>query len=588
MTYQKIYKYHLWEGACGTLLVMALLLMPSVLKAQGATPATSSGSRDKFLSKQLYLKSLALADMGGGEESARFNHLWMASLTDPSQPSILYDLALGYSAIGFQGEALLLMQKAFELSGKADKEIGETLTEMAYRTNQLNIAEETLKALTEAYPDDKPAYIRLVEVYKRKGDLSAAVEVLDKLIEMGQGKHLLTLEKAKIMVEMGKIDETQRLLEEQVEAMPSDLDSVAYLVYLYLSKNEVTKAKALIASTKKYVIGLTVLEELSVYAYIAEGDYQRAAKEIQRAAHTEDALPEDIERLVAQSLSASQDKVAMTRALIPVQEELVKVYEQSDGIKLSLANNYFIVGDSVKGETILHSMIDSKTEDVYPYTYFVEKYIQSRQIQKVLRLSEQAMDIFPTKGTFYVYALMGYAELNDKERSQSILDKAIASVPKSDPDYGDIMLIKADSESEAGRYDSARNYYEEAIQYAKTPLAYNNYAYFLATRGTVEDLKKAEELASKAVQRVRNFPTFLDTYAWVLFLKGEYALAKIYIDSAISNDEEARPVYHEHQGEILLRLGKLEEAVKAFEKAIELGGDAESLTDKIKQIKAEK
>lgn len=584
MTFQNIYSQISCSRFRQFFLVAVLFMLSSELLAQEIDSQVIA--EDKFVSKQLYLKSLTLDTPGDGNESARFNHLWMAGLMDASQPSIRYNLALGFAAIGMQSEAFSMMQSAFDLSGRQDKEIGEALTEMAYRTNHLNVAEETLKALTEAYPDDKSSFIRLVEVYRRKGEPSAAIEILDRLIEMGQGKHLLIFEKAKILAEMGKIDETRRLLEEQVASMPTDLESVSYLAYLYLSQEEVAKAKGLIKATRRYIADAPILDELSVYIHIADNDYVRAAKEIQKMAHTEDAQPADIEKLMSQSMSASQDKVAMTKALIPVQEDLIEVYEQSDGIKLSLANNYFVVGDSIKGETLLSKMIDAKTEETFPYTYFIEKYIQAHQTEKVIELSEVAMGVFPDKGTYYVFALMGYGESKDKVGSEIVLDKAIKMVPKTDPDYGDIMLIKADAESEAGRYDLARNYYEEAIQYAKTPLAHNNYAYFLAVHGTKEDLDKAEELASKAVQRVRNFPTFLDTYAWVLYLKGEYALAKVYIDSAISNEEVPNHVYYEHQGEILFKLGKIEEAITAFEKAIRFGGKAEVLNDRIKQIKS--
>ena len=584
MIFQNIYSQIFRSKFRQLFLVVSLFMLSSEMLGQEG--ASQVSAEDRFVSKQLYLKALSLDESGGENESARFNHLWMAGLMDASQASIRYHLALGFAAIGMPTEAFSMMQSAFALSGRQDKEIGDALTEMAYRTNRLSVAEETLKALTEAYPEDKSSYIRLVEVYKRKGEPAAAIEILDKLIDMGQGKHLLTFEKAKILADMGKIDETRRLLEEQVASMPTDLESVSYLAYLYLSQEEIAKAKSLIMATRKYISDAPILDELSVYIHIAENDYVRAAKEIQKIAQTEDAQPADIEKLMSQSLSVSQDKAAMTRALIPVQEALTEVYEQSDGIKLSLANNYFIVGDSVKGEAVLTKMIDTKTEETYPYIYFIEKYVRDRQADKVLALSEVAMSLFPNKGTFYVFALMGYGELKDKERSDAVLDKAVKMVPKTDPDYGDIILIKADAESEAGRYDSARGFYEEAIQYAKTPLAHNNYAYFLAVHGTKADLDKAEELASKAVQRVRNFPTFLDTYAWVLYLKGEYALAKIYIDSAISNEEEPNHVYYEHQGEILFKLGKFEEAVKAFEKAIQVGGKADVLNDRIKQIKS--
>ena len=35
-----------------------------------------------------------------------------------------------------------------------------------------------------------------------------------------------------------------------------------------------------------------------------------------------------------------------------------------------------------------------------------------------------------------------------------------------------------------------------------------------------------------------NNATYLDTYAWILFEKGNYAEARIYIDNAMKSDEE--------------------------------------------------
>lgn len=559
--------------------------------AQGAT--LSGGSAldsvsvsDRLLGQRLYLRYLTLEDDTQSTSSERFHHLWMSSLSDPYQPSVQYYIARVQSSMGLSAEAINTMQKAFDLSSKHDKEIGETLADMAYRANLLSLSGDVLKSLIEAYPDDKSLHIRLVEVYRKKGDLTAAISTLDKLIEMGEGLSILTLEKAKILVTMGRMDEALKILEAQVQASPSDLETLSYLVSIYLSSGHIAKARAAIAEGRKYVTGPSVLDELTVYASIADSDYIRAAKEIQRVARTEDALPGDIEKLMAQSVSISQDKVAMTRALIPVQEELVELYEQSGGLKLQLADNYFVIGDSLKGESVLTRMIDAKSEETYPYTYFIEKYIQSRDVPKVLGLTTKAISLFPHKGTFYVYALMSYGEINDKERAYALTNEAMKAVPQTDPDYGDLVLIKADQEADRGDYTSARKYYELAIQYAKTPLALNNYAYFLATHGTPEDLIKAEDLASRAVQRVRNFPTFLDTYAWVLYLRGEYALAKIYIDSAISNEEEPNSVYYEHQGDILSKMAKTQEAINAYEKAIKAGGNKGELTEKINKLKS--
>lgn len=46
-------------------------------------------------------------------------------------------------------------------------------------------------------------------------------------------------------------------------------------------------------------------------------------------------------------------------------------------------------------------------------------------------------------------------------------------------------------------------------------------------------MDKAEEMSYKTVKAEPNNSTYLDTYAWILFVKGNYAEARLYIDEAI-------------------------------------------------------
>lgn len=76
----------------------------------------------------------------------------------------------------------------------------------------------------------------------------------------------------------------------------------------------------------------------------------------------------------------------------------------------------------------------------------------------------------------------------------------------------------------------------------------NNYAYLLATNKG--DLRKAEALSRKTIQAEPNNPVYLDTYAWILFLRGEQSLAEFYISKALrevdqQNEAEVRSHYEQ-------------------------------------------
>lgn len=62
----------------------------------------------------------------------------------------------------------------------------------------------------------------------------------------------------------------------------------------------------------------------------------------------------------------------------------------------------------------------------------------------------------------------------------------------------------------------------------------NNYAWSLATNGG--DLNKAEKMSAITIREQPDNPTFLDTYGWIMHLKGEDQLALFYLRKAQWND----------------------------------------------------
>lgn len=102
-------------------------------------------------------------------------------------------------------------------------------------------------------------------------------------------------------------------------------------------------------------------------------------------------------------------------------------------------------------------------------------------------------------------------------------------------------------------------------------VALNDHAYFTAVKGG--DLDKALEMIKSAVEKSPDQPTFMDTHAWVLFKRGELEQAETIQRAAVEiaeKNKETTPDYYDHLGDILASLGKTDEAVEAWEKALSL------------------
>ena len=85
-------------------------------------------------------------------------------------------------------------------------------------------------------------------------------------------------------------------------------------------------------------------------------------------------------------------------------------------------------------------------------------------------------------------------------------------------------------------------------------LVLNNYAYYLAVKN--QDLDKAIEMSTKAIAAEPDNPTYLDTHAWVLYMKGDYKEAEKHMKKALKLLKEPDETYTKHYEAIMNKLGK--------------------------------
>ncbi|MDE6008084.1 MAG: tetratricopeptide repeat protein [Muribaculaceae bacterium] len=170
--------------------------------------------------------------------------------------------------------------------------------------------------------------------------------------------------------------------------------------------------------------------------------------------------------------------------------------------------------------------------------------------------------------------------------TDSITDKkALASLT-----YDNLMALNSlyqmlgDTYYQMKKPDLTFRVYDNALFFnPESPLTLNNYAYFLTETGG--DLDKAYNYITKAIQADGENPTFLDTYAWVLFKRKEFGKALEYQKKALEilekSEEEVSAEYYHHLGDILFMNHEPEEALKNWEKALKLEPENALLKKKV-------
>ena len=137
------------------------------------------------------------------------------------------------------------------------------------------------------------------------------------------------------------------------------------------------------------------------------------------------------------------------------------------------------------------------------------------------------------------------------------------------------------------KYEAFLSYENALLLVPEIALTLNNYAYFMVESGG--DIDKAAELSKRSLEGANaENPTFLDTYAWILYKQGKYEEAKNYQSKAIELVGEAEMSGSElwdHYGDILLANGDKSGALEAWKKALELADEKKENQKKINENK---
>ena len=129
----------------------------------------------------------------------------------------------------------------------------------------------------------------------------------------------------------------------------------------------------------------------------------------------------------------------------------------------------------------------------------------------------------------------------------------------------------------------------------------NNCAYFMALDSI--NLDRAELYARMATESDSTSTTFIDTYAWVAYQKGDFEKARALIDRAIAiaeaapadstvteeiveepeeNDENGPSAeIYDHAGDIYFRCGDIEQALAYWRKALAIDPENKLIKKKI-------
>lgn len=528
-----------------------------------------------------FLEAIRQQEMGNF--AAAFDLLRHALDINPNAPEVYYEIAGYYIDMQNGKAARYYFEKAAELAPDNPAYL-EKLGQ--FYISQANY-EQALAAYERLYANNKTredVLQILYQLYGSQNNYKKMIEVIERMEMLLGSSEQLSLTKMQIFEQMGDKRKAQAELMRLVQKNPLDLNYRIMLGNWFFQNDKKKEA------FKEYQAVLKE-EPNNAAAQLSLLDYYRDAK-------NEKVVEELTQKLLESKKTEKETKMALLRQVIIDNQqsdakdslEVIKLfdrvlsYPQEDADIVMMKAAYLTLKnapvDSVN--KVYEQAIAIEPDNSRARIALIQNIWKEEQYDKVISISRPAQEYNPEEMVFYYFE--GFAQYMKKENDAALqtFKKGVAQIkPDSDPNIvSDFYAIMGDILHEKGLDKEAFEAYDSCLHWRPENLAaLNNYAYYLSL--SKNDLKKAEQMSYKTIKKEPANPTFLDTYAWILFLQERYEEANIYIDQAIKNDTTPSGVLFEHAGDIYYHVGKTAEALASWQQALKLGDKSATLKKKI-------
>lgn len=425
-----------------------------------------------------------------------------------------------------------------------------TLGELYLERGRFDLAIPCYERLTRQYPDKSDPYYHLAELYIRIDSLDHCLTMLDKIEELDGVNPNLTLQKFYILREQGKVEAAFDEYGKLIRRYPFDITYRLQLGDLQMKSGMIPAARQTYEDAAK-------IDPDNAYLWIAQSNYysitgnQRAADSLVHNALLNVNL--DIAtkiNILTEYLKTTLRKVALEKQSakdttdidLPGVDSLfqtIAVMHPTASEVYDLHSDYLsaISRDSL-AMIQMRFAVDLKPSEPKYWTKLLNYAAQASQLDEVLHLADEAKRLHPTLLDIYLTKAFVFARRSQNDSILTAYKEALAVIPLNESNtisriYGYMGDVYHEIDDKAKCYEC----YDMALKYNdRNYTVLNNYAYFICLDGG--DLNKAESMAAKVVQQYPDEPTYIDTYAWIYYLQGNYTLAKFYQQRAIDKAGE--------------------------------------------------
>ena len=511
----------------------------------------------------------AICQQEKGNHDAAFDLLTHCVAIDSTRSEAFYYLARYYDHLKNKDKALAYSEKAAQLEPDNETYL-ETLANTYISRRQYDKAIDAMERLYGMNSEREDVLSLLVQLYEQQQNYEGAIRTLTRLETMEGKSERLSMAKSELYTRKGDKKAAINEMKHLADQYPNDQNyRCLYGTTLYMNGQQ-----------KK---------ALAIYADVLKKEPDNRGAQMAMLSHyneTNDSVQAHIwlERMLMNKNSTTQDRVMLLRQVIGESEQnggdstqVLRLFRRVldtplADVDLALfcatyMNLKKMPSDSIS--PVLERALALEPTNAAARLQLVSYAWAAEDRDRVIALCQDARQYNPDEMAFYYYQGIAYYQKDQLDQALNAFQNGIGVITaQSDPaivsDFyavmGDILHQKGLSREAFIAYDSCLVWKEDNIG------CLNNYAYYLSELG--EQLDKAEQMSYRTIKAEPKNATYLDTYAWILFMQKRYSEAKIYIDQTLQYDNDSSSVLLEHAGDIYYQAGDTVQALSYWQQAL--------------------
>lgn len=529
--------------------------------------------------------------------------LEQACLLDPRDPHAHSLLARLYARRRRYSHAQQALRMAIQLDTR-DASLRADLAAIYQAQNQDHLAAQELQEALELDRGNRDASLRLAQLLERHGSTSEAVRRLDKALEFHPRDLQIHRQLGELHMRSGRLDDALRHFEEVVKLDPASAELHHRLGRIYLKKrydeqsvqayrkavelhpvnpefredlamayycsgqlpsaiHELSKASRLDYTNASYPKALGML-------HVEQGDYEEAVRDLKRSL---ELAPADAQAhgMLGQALA----RQGLTNLAIAEYERALDLDPDLYLLHLSMARAYAQAGRHERAVESFRKFLarvgnQEKTRMLgEAYVDMGRSYLANNNPARAAEVFQAALQRNPQDAR----ALHGLAQVavarKDYARAQRWLDRALEAEPRS----SELRITQARIQGLQGHWGNAVTLMQEALQDdPRRPELHEEMGRVLRKAGRFQD---AVDVFRRAAQ------IFPDQEGYFLWLTGRVQFRQdLFGEAAWSYRKALETMHHDWRihadlGKACASLAQMDEAARAFQKAMELAPEEE-------------